>query len=96
MAHTDTPNTRPQTTVTHVETSRSGGSSALWLIVGAVLALALVYFLVTGFDATGTASAPSGAETTVILNDGVSDAVEGAAGAVEGAANAVEDAATGN
>lgn len=93
MAHVDR-TTTPNSTVTHVETTKSSGSSALWLILGAALALALVYFI---FVAGGVETAATGAsDTTVVVTEGAGDAVEGAAAAVEGAASAVEGAVDSN
>lgn len=96
MAEEKTTTTTPHSTVTHVETTKSSGSSALWLILGLVIAGLVAYFLLfNGADTAGT----GGDTTTINLGEGASDAVEGAASAVESAGEAVEGAAeatTGN
>ncbi|WP_339645079.1 hypothetical protein [Jannaschia helgolandensis] len=92
--HTTTTET-PKSTVTHVETARSGGgNSALWLILGGVLvALVLFFIFAGGADVSNDNDAAEGAAA-------VGTAVEGAAGAIgdaaEGAADATNEAATGN
>ncbi|UWQ17165.1 hypothetical protein [Jannaschia sp. M317] len=87
-------NTDPQTTAKETvyvrETNRSG-SSALWLILGALIAGLVIWMLVyNGVADTG------GDTTTVTIQGGAAEAVEGAAQAVEGAAQAVESTADGN
>ncbi|GIT90417.1 hypothetical protein JANAI62_01010 [Jannaschia pagri] len=88
MTSANDPHTREKETV-HIVEKSGGGSSALWLILGAVIAgLAIWFFVLNG--------APADDTTYVTITGGAAEAVQGAAEAVEGAATAVEGAAEGN